>query len=180
MKFLPSISSKEENFLFLFLLPFPSYSSFTMQFFGTDFMSYFYPLSKFGKTFIIAPSPKMIDEVLPNIFLHSSLAAFTRQLNTYGFRRLNREALTSTFSHSPDSSTPIKELSAWAHPNFQKNSPSLLNLLTPRPSRARELHRKGKLLLAESTFGMAGTSHVVLKNAFNRVKLVKKDKSYKS
>lgn len=119
----------------------------------------------------------MIDEVLPNIFLHSSLAAFTRQLNTYGFRRLDREALTSTFSHSPDSSTPIKELSAWAHPNFQKNSPSLLNLLTPRPSRARELNRKSKLMLAETTFRIAGSSTSVIKTAFNKVK---KDKSFKS
>lgn len=117
----------------------------------------------------------MLDDVLPTIFQHSSLAAFTRQLNTYGFKRLDREKLSMHFSHSPDTFTPLKELSAWSHVNFKRDFPGNLNLLTPQPSRARLLMRKSKLLLAESEFGVAtGTAAAVVKSAITKVKNIKK------
>lgn len=115
----------------------------------------------------------MTEEVLPNIFLHSSVAAFTRQLNTYGFKRLSRENLSATFSHSPDTTTPIKELSAWYHPHFNRAEPASLSLLTPKPSRARELHRKGKAMLTQSASGVTGSASAV-KSAISKMKATKK------
>lgn len=46
----------------------------------TDFSWYKFS-SESGTTFIVAPSEKMISTVLPDIFFHRSVAAFTRQLN---------------------------------------------------------------------------------------------------
>lgn len=97
----------------------------------------------------MAPSDKMINVVLPDIFFHKSVAAFTRQLNTYNFSHLTSTQLASLFSYSPDSTTPIKELSAWSHPYFTRDDQSMLSRLHPRPSRARLAHslEKQKMIL---------------------------------
>lgn len=64
---------------------------------------------------------------------------------------MNRQQLSEKFQYSPDTTTPVKELSAWFHPYFTRDGPCLLHRLLPRPSRARLSHQKAKnaLLMEE-------------------------------
>lgn len=55
-----------------------SHFSFHFPFVDSAFISIF---SNTGTMFILAPSKRFTDEVLPELFSHSSLSAFTRQLN---------------------------------------------------------------------------------------------------
>lgn len=53
--------------------------------------------------------------MLTEMFSHRSLAAFSHQLNTYGFQRLTAAQLAQRFNMEPDPRL-LKEYSAWQHP----------------------------------------------------------------
>lgn len=80
-------------------------------------------------------------------------AIFSGQLNTYAFRHLTAIQLAENFAYSPDTITPIKELSAWSHPQFLRDQPTLANRMQPTPSRARAAHQLAKhsMLMAKGT-----------------------------
>lgn len=52
--------------------------------------------------------------------------------------------LASRFEHSPDNSTPIRQLSAWSSPYFSRDDSSRMHKLVPRPSRARSVAQQAK------------------------------------
>lgn len=94
----------------------------------------------------MAPSSRFT-EVLVDIFAHSSDSAFTRQLNTYAFRRLNPTELALSFPNSSEFGLPLKSLSAWEHKSMHRDNPSLANTMVPVPSKARTLHAQKKQAL---------------------------------
>jgi hypothetical protein len=119
-----------------------------------------------GSCMIFAPGARLALEILPRIFSHSSIPAFTRQLSvrvpaiiaaenswlqqTYGFRHLSTTEVLDTFSQETIAQ-PLKNLSAWSHPHFTRDDSSTLHLLMPRPSRARaqvKLHKADALVKA--------------------------------
>lgn len=78
---------------------------------------------------------------------------FSGQLNTYGFRHLTALQLSEAFTHSPNTFTPVRELSSWTHHNFHRDFPLLANRMLPTASRARLAQRASKhtMLLERGT-----------------------------
>ncbi|SCV68663.1 BQ2448_784 [Microbotryum intermedium] len=90
-----------------------------------------------GTSFIICHAqPRLLSEVLPSFYQHSSLHAFTRQLNyivtVYGFVRLSPSELISKLDI-----TSTHDYSGWRHPSFTRDDHSKMHTLSPKPSRAR-------------------------------------------
>lgn len=96
-----------------------------------------------GTSFLLTPGDEFTEHVLPNIFAHSSIPAFTRQLNTYNFIRINKLQMIEVFKPPLTSSVPLKHLSAWYHPNVTRSNPSTLNRMSPKQSKIR--HETGVL-----------------------------------
>ncbi|GAA5997363.1 uncharacterized protein JCM10292_000205 [Rhodotorula paludigena] len=89
-----------------------------------------------GNSFIINSNKRFARDVLPQVFGHSNIASFTRQLNVYGFRRMSTAELMSRVNV-----TSPETYSAWQHALFTRDDCTTLHLLCPRPSRARVLKK---------------------------------------
>ncbi|GAA5980830.1 hypothetical protein JCM10908_003883 [Rhodotorula pacifica] len=92
-----------------------------------------------GESFILNASKRLMGEVFPRLFGHSTLASFTRQLNVYGFRRLSSSELAARIDIADPSG-----YSGWQHDLFKRGDKSSLHLLDPRPSRARQIKKAQK------------------------------------
>ncbi|PWN33356.1 winged helix DNA-binding domain-containing protein, partial [Meira miltonrushii] len=72
-----------------------------------------------GTTFSVANPAEFAKVVLPNWFKHSNWQSFVRQLNMYGFHKVNH-----TYQ-----GTPEEEIQVWEfkHPNFRRGEVHLLS-----------------------------------------------------
>nr|ANS56393.1 heat shock transcription factor [Schistosoma japonicum] len=80
-----------------------------------------------GTSFHIRDGNRLAKELLPLYFKHNNLSSFIRQLNMYGFRKINRV----------DPSMPLKsdtEDMEFSHPYFIRNKDSLLSKIQRRTS----------------------------------------------
>ncbi|CAH8578295.1 unnamed protein product [Schistosoma turkestanicum] len=80
-----------------------------------------------GTSFHIRDGNRLAKELLPLYFKHNNLSSFIRQLNMYGFRKINRV----------DPSIPLKpdtEDMEFSHPYFIRNKDSLLSKIHRRTS----------------------------------------------
>ncbi|GAA5900746.1 hypothetical protein JCM5296_004885 [Sporobolomyces johnsonii] len=94
-----------------------------------------------GDAFFVAHNDRFINEVLPAQFSHANIHSFTRQLNVYNFQRMTVRQLR----HALDvASAAASDFSGWSHPLFRRGDTSTLQLLTPRPSRARMIKKLEK------------------------------------
>ncbi|BGP21442.1 heat shock transcription factor [Rhodotorula toruloides] len=94
-----------------------------------------------GDAFFVAHNDRFINEVLQTNFGHQNIHSFTRQLNVYGFQRMNIAQLRAGLDLEGRVSS---QYSGWSHPNFQRGGAASLHLLTPRPSRARIMRKLEK------------------------------------
>ncbi|CAH8622477.1 unnamed protein product [Heterobilharzia americana] len=90
----------------------------------TNDLIYWDPL---GTSFHIRDGNRLAKELLPQYFKHNNLSSFVRQLNMYGFRKINRV----------DASMPTKsdtEDMEFSHPFFIRNKDSLLSKIQRKSS----------------------------------------------
>lgn len=72
-----------------------------------------------GSSFLVRNINRFAKEVLSENFKHSNFSSFVRQLNMYGFHKINK-------SHRGQRGHSKNEIWEFSHPNFQKNRPDLL------------------------------------------------------
>ncbi|KAI8142726.1 HSF-type DNA-binding-domain-containing protein, partial [Fennellomyces sp. T-0311] len=67
-----------------------------------------------GRSFFIYDSKRFSKQVLPEYFKHGNFSSFVRQLNMYGFRKINK---ASRGKHGTDQN----EVWEFYHPQFQRD-----------------------------------------------------------
>ncbi|KAI7850831.1 HSF-type DNA-binding-domain-containing protein [Circinella umbellata] len=87
-----------------------------------------------GESFIIYNSKKFSREVLPEHFKHGNFSSFVRQLNMYGFRKINK---ASRGKHGTDQN----ELWEFMHPQFQRDRKDKLSEIKRKAANSEMLRR---------------------------------------
>ncbi|VDM30492.1 unnamed protein product [Hydatigera taeniaeformis] len=79
-----------------------------------------------GRSFHIRDGNRLAKDVLPMFFKHNNLSSFIRQLNMYGFRKINRADSVIGFASD-------NEDMEFSHPYFQRNNVNLLSKIHRKP-----------------------------------------------
>lgn len=102
-----------------------------------------------GTTFSVANPAEFAKVVLPNWFKHSNWQSFVRQLNMYGFHKVNH-----TYQ-----GTPEEEIQVWEfkHPNFRRGEIHLLGEIKRKSSRHKRQDSLTHSMTNAAEYDMAGT-----------------------
>ncbi|KAI8978513.1 HSF-type DNA-binding-domain-containing protein [Pilobolus umbonatus] len=88
-----------------------------------------------GFSFLVCNATRFSQEVLPEHFKHSNFSSFVRQLNMYGFHKINK---------SPRGQRGNNENEIWefSHPKFQRGRPDLLEEIKRKAMDSELLRRE--------------------------------------
>lgn len=102
-----------------------------------------------GTTFSVANPAEFAKVVLPNWFKHSNWQSFVRQLNMYGFHKVNH-----TYQ-----GTPEEEIQVWEfkHPNFRRGEVHLLSEIKRKSSRHKRQDSLTHSMTNAADYDMGGT-----------------------
>ncbi|KAI8578162.1 hypothetical protein K450DRAFT_248410 [Umbelopsis ramanniana AG] len=109
-----------------------------------------------GSSFIVCNKDEFENVVLPAHFKHRNFASFVRQLNMYGFHKINKTARgqgqrTSTENH----------IWKFSHPSFLRDRPDLLDGIK-RKAMEQETSRRDASDLSSSMLQMQQAQHEIL------------------
>lgn len=102
-----------------------------------------------GTTFSVANPAEFAKIVLPNWFKHSNWQSFVRQLNMYGFHKVNH-----TYQGTADDEIQIWE---FKHPNFRRGEVHLLSEIKRKSSRHKRHDSMGRAMITPADFEYSGT-----------------------
>ncbi|KAI8051518.1 HSF-type DNA-binding-domain-containing protein [Syncephalis plumigaleata] len=88
-----------------------------------------------GTSFVVNNITEFARSVLPEHFKHSNFSSFVRQLNMYGFHKVNK----SPRGHRTAAETQVWEFS---HPKFVRNRPDLLDDIKRKSMESESLRRE--------------------------------------
>ncbi|CAO3672582.1 unnamed protein product [Rhizopus stolonifer] len=91
--------------------------------------------SSTGASFFISNVPSFSKRVLPVYFKHSKYSSFVRQLNMYGFHKVNKSCRGQRNNNE-------FELWEFSHPRFQRNRPDLLEGIRRQSMDSETLRRE--------------------------------------
>ncbi|CAH1399091.1 unnamed protein product [Nezara viridula] len=85
-----------------------------------------------GNSFVIKDQTRFCSELLPMFYKHNNMASFIRQLNKYGFRKVNSSVTSSSLKGD------VSDFE-FSHPHFIKDCPFLLDQIKRKVSSARDI-----------------------------------------
>lgn len=85
-----------------------------------------------GNSFVIKDQTTFCSELLPLFYKHNNMASFIRQLNKYGFRKVNSSATSSSLK------CDVSDLE-FSHPHFIKDCPFLLDQIKRKVSSSKDI-----------------------------------------
>lgn len=102
-----------------------------------------------GTTFSVANPAEFAKVVLPNWFKHSNWQSFVRQLNMYGFHKVNH-----TYQ-----GTPEEEIQVWEfkHPSFRRGEVHLLSEIKRKSSRHKRQDSLSRSMTNAADYDIGGT-----------------------
>ncbi|CAO3642040.1 unnamed protein product [Mucor hiemalis] len=86
-----------------------------------------------GNSFLVEGHEEFAKSVLPRFYKHNTFASFVRQLNMYDFHKVPHIQQGVIVNEAAES-----EVWEFSHPNFRKNRPDLLALVTRKRNRDRD------------------------------------------
>ncbi|KAI9209043.1 HSF-type DNA-binding-domain-containing protein [Polychytrium aggregatum] len=88
-----------------------------------------------GSSFVVCNVLEFSRDVLPKHFKHNNFSSFVRQLNMYGFHKVNK---------SPRGSRALAENQVWefSHPKFLRDRPDLLDEIKRKTIESETLRRE--------------------------------------
>lgn len=85
-----------------------------------------------GNSFVIKDQTRFCSELLPMFYKHNNMASFIRQLNKYGFRKVNSSVTSSSLK------SDVSDFE-FSHPHFIKDCPFLLDQIKRKVSSSRDI-----------------------------------------
>ncbi|KAI9259155.1 HSF-type DNA-binding-domain-containing protein [Helicostylum pulchrum] len=111
-----------------------------------------------GRSFLVCNATRFAQEILPENFKHSNFSSFVRQLNMYGFHKINKSPRGQRGNNK-------NEIWEFSHSNFQRGRADLLEEIKRKSMDSELLRRETGDIHA--SFAMVQLSHADLLQHFH-------------
>lgn len=111
-----------------------------------------------GKSFLVCNATRFAQEILPENFKHSNFSSFVRQLNMYGFHKINKSPRGQRGNNK-------NEIWEFSHTNFQRGRADLLEEIKRKSMESELLRRETGSIHA--SFAMVQLSQADLLQQFH-------------
>ncbi|KAI8334463.1 HSF-type DNA-binding-domain-containing protein [Blakeslea trispora] len=114
-----------------------------------------------GTSFLICNASRFSREILPEQFKHANFSSFVRQLNMYGFHKINKSARGQRGHRNKPANDEFWEFS---HPKFKQDRPELLEEIKRKAMDSEHLRRETSDM--QASFAMVQLSQAELSQQF--------------
>ncbi|KAI8371992.1 HSF-type DNA-binding-domain-containing protein, partial [Choanephora cucurbitarum] len=116
-----------------------------------------------GTSFLICNASRFSREILPEHFKHANFSSFVRQLNMYGFHKINKSSRVHRGSQNNNNNNE-NEFWEFSHPKFQQDKPELLEEIKRKAMDSEQLRREAGDM--QTSFAMIQLSQAELLQQF--------------